>query len=166
MRKAHILRWFLAIMVPVCSVSCVSQSTQSATAPALAKAHGPPHYSIWLKMNPLWWLASSKPPVDYEPHSPIRRVDWFFRNPLHNFSFYVIGISDHFGEKDFHRYGMYPHDNFSPRPGLNVCMIHYHWLRLPFVAYWNPHMSFYFGWRLAGEFGMKLNFFRHPVSSL
>ena len=44
-------------------------------------------------------------------------------------------------------------------------MIHYHFLRLPYIAYWNPHLSFYAGWRLAGEFGLKLNFFHHPVSS-
>ena len=42
-------------------------------------------------------------------------------------------------------------------------MIHYHVLRLPYIAYWNPHLSFYAGWRLAGEFGLKLNVFHHPI---
>jgi hypothetical protein len=120
---------------------------------------------LYLKVNPLWWIATSKPPADYESHWPLRRIDWFFRNPLHNFSFYVIGISDHVDSPAFHRYGKYPNANFSPRPGWNICVIHYHWLRLPYVAYWNPHVSFYAGWRLAGEFGLKLNIFKHPVES-
>jgi hypothetical protein len=167
MGKLRILRLFSLALIIVFSTGCASQgATSMAQPPPSAKPKTSPHYSIWLKLNPAWWIATSKPPADYQPHYALRKIDWFFRNPLHNFTFYVIGISDHFNDKDFHRYGMYPHDDFSPRPGLNICMIHFHWLRLPFIAYWNPHMSFYFGWRRAGEFGMKLNFFRHPVSSL
>jgi hypothetical protein len=120
---------------------------------------------LYLKVNPLWWIATSKPPADYETHSPLRRIDWFFRNPLHNFTFYVIGISDHVDSPAFHRYGKYPNANFAPKPGWNICVIHYHWLRLPYVAYWNPRFSFYAGWRLAGEFGLKFNVFMRPVKS-
>jgi hypothetical protein len=149
----------LAIITAGCatSVNAAAPSTRR-----VAHVEKPPWY---LKINPLWWIATSKPPVDYEPGSAFRRIDWFFRNPLHNFSFYVIGISDHVDSPDFHRYGKFPHANFSPKPGWNLCVIHYHWLRLPYVAYWNPRFSFYAGWRLAGEFGLKMNFFRHPVES-
>ena len=44
-------------------------------------------------------------------------------------------------------------------------MIHYHFLRLPYIDSWNPRLRFYAGWRLAGEFGLKLNVFHHPVES-
>jgi hypothetical protein len=140
----------------------ISNGAPTPTTQKIAKVESPHWYQ---KVNPLWWIASGKPPGVYEPHSRMRRVDWFFRNPLHNFSFYVIGISDHVNSPAFRRYGRYPKDNFSPKPGWNVCEIHYHGLRLPYVAYWNRHVSFYAGWRLAGEFGLKLNFFGHPVES-
>jgi hypothetical protein len=151
----------VALAIIIFGGAAANGATASATQ-KLAHVETPP---VYLKFNPLWWFASGKPPAVYEPGSRMRRVDWFFRNPLHNFSFYVIGISDHLNSSAFHRYGKYPKDNFSPRPGWNVCVIHYHWLRLPYVAYWNPRVSFYAGWRLAGEFGLKLNVFKRPVDS-
>jgi hypothetical protein len=167
MHQSPIIRVTSTILIGLIFVGCASQNTPSRNSP-VASSGSKTTYSIpiSLKLNPLWWFATSKPPVDYKPNYALRRLDWFFRNPLHNFTFYVIGISDHFGERAYHRYGTHPNDNFSPTPGWNFCVIHYHWLRLPFIAYWNPHMSFYFGWRLAGEFGVKINFFRHPVKSL
>ena len=151
------------VALTVATIGCeISDGAPAPTTRKIAKVE-PPHW--YQKVNPLWWIASGEPPGVYEPHSRMRRIDWFFRNPLHNFSFYVIGVSDHVNSSAFHRYGKYPSDNFAPKPGWNVCVIHYHWLRLPYVAYWNPRVSFYAGWRLAGEFGLKLNFFKHPVES-
>lgn len=151
------------VALAITTIGCaISNGAPTATTRKVPRVESPHWYQ---KVNPLWWVASGEPPGVYEPGSRMRQVDWFFRNPLHNFSFYVIGISDHINSPAFGRYGKYPKDNFSPKPGWNVCDIHYHWLRLPYVAYWNPHVSFYAGWRLAGEFGLKLNFFRHPVDS-
>ena len=67
------------------------------------------------KLNPLWWFKNDDdphPPDWYLPNDSElkRRIWWMFRNPLHNFTFYVIGISD----VEFIRKGMYPSDVFNP----------------------------------------------------
>lgn len=53
------------------------------------------------KLNPLWWLGNADDPVPppdwYRPGRRFRKARRHLRNPLHNFTFYVIGIAD----KDF-----------------------------------------------------------------
>lgn len=81
------------------------------------------------------------------------RLTWWFRNPAHNWCFYVIGMAG----KAFVRTGTYPKDVFSPMSGWNVCVIHYRWLRLPFVSYQGRFVRWYIGWRDRGNFGIKFN---------
>lgn len=98
-------------------------------------------------------------PSWYMPEWPRwRRQLWwlFFRNPLHNLCFYVLGIAD----KEFTSAGKYPSDVFVPY-GWNWAVRRYKWLRLPFVSYQNRRgivKKFYVGWRERGNFGFKLTF--------
>jgi hypothetical protein len=91
---------------------------------------------VW---NPLrekkWWIA----------------MLWWVRNPFHNLTFYVLGITN----KPFVRYGRYPSDNFAPVSGWNWCVINYKWLWLPFISYVGWLGKFYVGWRERGNFGIK-----------
>lgn len=78
-------------------------------------------------------------------------VQWWFRNPLHNLFFYVIGVADK------------PRAFFSTRewgsPGWTFHYLRAGRLVLPFVSY-RGRIKFYAGWRPYGAFGLKLNFSR------
>ncbi|KAF0178267.1 MAG: hypothetical protein FD161_2014 [Limisphaerales bacterium] len=111
------------------------------------------------KWNPLWWLGNADDPVPpdwYRPGSRCRNALWQLRNPLHNFTFHVIGIAD----KCFTRTGKFPDAVFAPDGGWNWAVARYGWLRLPFVSYNGERWRFYLGWRERGNFGGKINFGR------
>jgi hypothetical protein len=112
------------------------------------------HYPKW---NPVWWFGnvdSPTPPKWYRPDEPCRTNLWYWRNSLHNFTHYVIGIKD----KPFVRVGTFPDRVFAPEHGWNWAVCKYKCLRLPFVSYNRGGFKFYCGWRERGNFGMKLNF--------
>lgn len=79
------------------------------------------------KLNPLWWFANDDdtvPPKEYHPEwSKFRRnFYWkYIRNPLHNFTFYVIGVADKVKEGKIKRLGKYPNTVFNPNGGWNFC---------------------------------------------
>ena len=79
-------------------------------------------------------------------------MKWCGRNPLHNFTFYVVGIAD----KDFKRAGKHPESVFNPHDGWNATVCKYRCLRLPFVSYKRGKFKFYCGWRERGNLGFKL----------
>jgi len=109
------------------------------------------------KWNPKFWFGNEDdplPPADYRPDDRRRVTKWYFRNPTHNFNFYVIGLAD----KTFRRSGRYPAQVFSPQQGWNWAICKYYWWRLPFVSYQKNSFRFYFGWRERGNFGIKLTF--------
>lgn len=109
------------------------------------------------KWNPSFWWGNADDPVPpdwYRPDDPERAQKWYFRNPLHNFDFYVIGIAD----KPFIRTGRFPSTVFNPNGGWNWAVCSYRWIRLPFVSYWHGDFKFYLGWRERGNFGLKLTF--------
>lgn len=142
----------------------------------------------WSKLNPIYWFKNSDdpiPPKDKWVNKPnwLRYLLWYFRNPLHNFNFYVIGLAD----KEFKRYGIAPKDVFNPNSRWNFCfIIHkcqdliflfllYSLLRstsingyilygillffvtfMPFISYHNNKIKFYVGWRERGNLGLKL----------
>jgi hypothetical protein len=117
--------------------------------------------SITKKINPVWWfgnLDEPTPPADYRPRASHRNLDWHVRNSLHNFTYFVVGISD----KPFRRAGRYPSRTMNPHDGWNVAVSKYRWLRLPFVSYKRGEFNFYFGWRTRGNFGIKFNFQAPP----
>ena len=115
-----------------------------------------PKIHFYQKLNPVWWLKNSddpKPPAWYRPEEKYRRLKWSFRNPLHNFDFYVIGVAD----KKFSRSGKFPALNSDPRGGWDFEAARYKFVWLPFISYHRPKFDFYFGWRNRGNFGIKIN---------
>ena len=110
------------------------------------------------KWNPSFWIGNYDEPLpsDFRPGDPHRMLRWRLRNPLHNFSFYIIGIAD----KEFTRAGRYPDTVFNPHDGWNWAVCKYGWLRLPFVSCQYGRFSTYFGWRERGNFGIKLRYHR------
>lgn len=109
------------------------------------------------KWNPVFWFGNEDdptPPEDYRPEDSNRRRKWYFRNPCHNFTFYVIGIAD----KEFDQTGCYPGEVFNPNGGWNLTVCRYRCCRLPFLSYRRGSFQFYCGWRERGNFGVKLRF--------
>ena len=111
-----------------------------------------------LKRSPKFWfhnLDDSIPPPDYRPNDKYRVRKWYFRNSMHNFNFYVIGLAD----KTFHRSARFPGEVFNPHNhGWNWAVCQYKWVRLPLLSYHRRHFQFYIGWRERGNFGAKLTF--------
>jgi hypothetical protein len=115
-----------------------------------------PKIHFYDKLNPVWWFKNCddpRPPAWYRPDDPHRKVWWSFRNPLHNFNFYVIGV----GDKTFYRSGRFPGQNANPHGGWDFEAARYKFIWLPFVAYHRTNFDFYFGWRNHGNFGIKIN---------
>ena len=110
-----------------------------------------------LKWSPKFWLGNQDdpaPPDDYRPGDRNRVHKWYFRNPTHNLTFYVIGL----GDKTFRRAGKYPDQVFNQRGGWNWAVCKYKWVRLPFISFRRKSFQFYLGWRERGDFGGKLAF--------
>ncbi len=127
-----------------------------------------PTVKWWDLINPIWWFGNDDdptPPEWYRPGEAFRETLWYFRNPLHNFTFYVIGARQHSNDDAFVRCGDYPADVFAPVQGWNFAVIKYKGLRLPFVSYWNKDFKFYLGWRERGNFGMKYNRVKDPAKN-
>ena len=109
------------------------------------------------KLNPVWWLQNADdpaPPDWYLPGEKHRVLKWSFRNPLHNFNFYVIGVAD----KPIVRSARWPEKNFNPNGGWEAAIVRRKLLLLPFVSYQRTHCIFYIGWRERGDFGAELKF--------
>ena len=108
------------------------------------------------KCNPLYWLLNDddkRAPGWYMPDSYgiVREIRWLIRNPLHNLTFYVLGIAD----KAFLIAGEYPWDVFNPNGGWKRHRVVYKKLRLPFISYIGK-IKLYIGWRERGNLGFKL----------
>jgi hypothetical protein len=115
------------------------------------------HIMPGTKWNPHFWLGNADepvPPADYRPDDKRRTQKWYFRNPTHNFNYYVIGIAD----KTFRRSGRCPHEVFNPHEGWNWAVCKYKFLRLPFASYQRGRFRFYLGWRERGNFGAEIKF--------
>lgn len=121
------------------------------------------HFSIWRKLNPVWWLGNADEPVPpdwYRPGKSFRKLTWHLRNPCHNFDCYVIGISD----KRFTVAGRFPSDTFNPNGGWNWTVCRYKCCRLPFLSYSRGRVRAYCGWRTGGAFGLELKLAAHVES--
>ena len=109
----------------------------------------------YLKINPYWWFMNDDVPTAPGWFFPkrgrvYRKLKWLLRNPLHNFTWYVIGLSGlEYGVR-----GKFPHLVF--RKGWNFSVIEYGLIQLPFVSYLG-RVKFYIGWRPdSGAFGFKI----------
>ena len=115
-----------------------------------------PKIHFYNKINPIWWfknLDNPVPPDWYRPNDKHRKFKWSFRNPLHNFHFYVAGVAD----KKFYRSGKFPEENANPHGGWDFEAARYKLIWLPFISYHREKFDFYFGWRNHGNFGIKVN---------
>ncbi len=133
------------------------EEAASASGASSAATNAPPAQRHFQKWNPVWWFGNvddPEPPEWYRPGSRGRRPLWQLRNPLHNFTFYVIGIAD----KPFTRSGKFPDSVFAPDGGWNRAVARYKCVRLPFISFSGNCCQFYFGWRERGNFGCKVNF--------
>jgi hypothetical protein len=120
-----------------------------------------PEIHFYNKLNPVWWLENADdpvPPMWYRPDDKHRKLKWRFRNPLHNFNFYVIGVAD----KKIVRSGRYPERNSNPHGGWDFELARRKIVLLPFISYERSWITFYFGWREHGAFGAELTFHREP----
>ncbi len=139
------------------------------------------------KLNPIWWFKNDDPvaPDWYEKTWPLRKRQFYWmylRNPLHNFTNYIIGIRD---IEDKTQLGIAPGEVFKTGGGLNLTWFFYIPDRLqsiilalllantlwygsiiwalifvvflfrPFIS-WQGKFKFYIGWREKGAFGFKL----------
>ena len=114
-----------------------------------------PKIHFYDKWNPVWWVENADEPVPpkwYLPDDKHRTMKWHFRNPFHNFDFYVIGVAD----RRFTRSGRYPERNANPHGGWDFEVSRRRLAVLPFVSYERPRVTFYFGWRESGAFGVEL----------
>jgi hypothetical protein len=155
--------------------ACLLLSVGCASAPPQASSPGPsgtkarwhsikvvpgtnaPVVHTWNKFNPIWWAQNaSEPdaPAWYCPDCSCREFRWWLRNPFSNFTSYVIGVAD----KETVRYGRYPEQTSNPKGGWNFAVTRRRIVYLPFIDYKRARFEFYFGWRKAGKFGVKLNF--------
>lgn len=122
------------------------------------KIHQPksPPIRITQRLNPIWWLGNMDDPVPpdwYRPGKADRQWQWQLRNPFHNFTFYVIGVSD----RPATRTGRFPTEVFPVGGGWNWAIHRYHFILLPFIAFEGARWRFYLGWRDTGNLGAKLN---------
>jgi len=124
--------------------------------------NAPPAGRRFQKWNPVWWFGNVDDPVPpdwYRPGSRWRNALWQLRNPLHNFTFHVIGVAD----RPFTRTGRFPQHVFAPQGGWNWTVTRLGWARLPFLSFNGERCRFYLGWRERGNFGAKINVGRLPA---
>ncbi|MCL2656138.1 MAG: hypothetical protein FWD62_01750 [Betaproteobacteria bacterium] len=84
----------------------------------------------------------------------IRHILWWFRNPIHNLTFYVIGCAD----KDTISTGKDPTTPFVLPRGWNWAVTRTvgGWFPRPFVSHAGRWLRWYAGWRPpGGAFGFK-----------
>lgn len=117
------------------------------------------------KINPLWWFGNRDDPVTPDWHMPgwpywWRQFVWLFvRNPLHNFTAYVIGVQDR--EYTFHasKPNTINH-TFSDGGGwlFGYCAVD--WVRLPFTSYRGQQIEGYLGWHPSGKLALAIRTYK------
>jgi len=120
-----------------------------------------PEIHCYDKFNPIWWLENADEPVaptDYLPDDRHRNLKWRFRNPFHNFCFYVIGVAD----KEIVRSGHHPEKDFNPQGGWDFEVTRRRLVLLPYISYEGSRSRFYLGWRQHGAFGAEWRFHHAP----
>ncbi|NEW96662.1 hypothetical protein [Rhodopseudomonas sp. BR0G17] len=128
-------------------------------------------YPLTAKINPMWWFQNDlepQPPEWFKPGAAAwwRALAWAIRNPLSNFTAYVVGVKD----RDYEIAGTDPLDAGTladvGRTGWKWSVIRLGPLRLPFVGYAGPRVLFYAGWAWEGNLGAKFNLRRSSVQAV
>jgi hypothetical protein len=83
-------------------------------------------------------------------------IKWWFRNPAHNLTFYVLGVAD----KERLVCGPHGDDHQLEGGGFvwSFTMVMGSKIKLPYINYTKGRIKAYAGWRPSGAFGFKLNF--------
>ena len=128
----------------------------------------------WKKINPIWWFLNNDEPLpktglaSYYPGRPywLAVISWYIRNPLVNFSDYVVGVCD----RNYVIYGSAPVMTVIlsdiGKTGWHWSVIKLGILRLPFVSYAGKRIAFYAGWQPAGCLAFKFNILNSPVQAV
>jgi len=114
------------------------------------------------KVNPSWWIANSDEPLPWwwKPEAPLdeRTRTWALRNPFHNFTSYIIGVSD----RHTHRIGINAHSIWNDRGPFNATVTRAGPLiYLPMISNRGSLLEWYIGWRVSGSFGIALRLAQH-----
>jgi hypothetical protein len=130
-------------------------------APRTPEDEGKPVSGI-AKLDPTWWLENSDDPLPWwwKPDAPLdeRRRSWKLRNPFHNFTNYVIGVSD----RHTHRMGINARSIWNDQGSFNAAVTQAGpFLYLPMISNRGPFFEWYIGWRELGNFGAALRLAQH-----
>jgi hypothetical protein len=113
------------------------------------------------KLNLLWWCGNDwdkSPPAWSMPGCEewLRRLNWWFRNPFHNFGRYVLGVGDqNYIVRITRRDDQFPNGDLK---GWEIGEISLSKGRtLPWYSYGSEKFVFYWGWQPTGFGGLKLN---------
>jgi hypothetical protein len=114
------------------------------------------------KLNPKWWFENSDEPLPWwwKPEEPLdeRRRTWLRRNPFHNFTHYVIGVTD----RHTHRFGMNAQSIWNDKGSFNAAVTRAGpLLYLPMISNRGRFLEWYMGWRESGNFGASLRIAQH-----
>jgi hypothetical protein len=123
----------------------ITKTTKSGAQIATQTITGRTQIPLATKLNPIWWFGNQDDPTSS-----------FWRNPLHNFTNYVVGVADQ--NYKVTGGGVAPLAN-SPsdagKNGWNWSKIHVG-AGLPYVSYSSGNFNFYAGWQPSGKLGLKL----------
>ncbi|MBC8870686.1 MAG: hypothetical protein H8E44_14785 [Planctomycetes bacterium] len=114
------------------------------------------------KVNPKWWIENADEPLPWwwKPEAPLdeRTRTWALRNPFHNFTSYIIGVSD----RHTHRIGINAHSIWNDEGPFNATVTRAGPLiYLPMISNRGPLLEWYIGWRTSGSFGIALRLAQH-----
>lgn len=115
------------------------------------------------KIQPWWWLYNSdepSPPAWYKPELPQwqRVLRWYIRNPMMNFTNYVIGFSD----RNYWVWGQVPVDitdwNDIGMHGFKFSILKLKsFLWFPYISYSGQSVLWHVGWQPGGNLVFKFN---------
>ena len=126
---------------------------------------------LLLKLNIVWWFMNDEEQKVSDPSAAWYRPEWpdwrrwlywnVFRNPLQNFSAFVVGVQD----KNYTVYGKAPALTVQ-RSDLDTSEYGFQWailrggdLTVPraFISYSGSRFVWYAGWQPSGFFRLKFN---------
>ncbi len=101
--------------------------------------------SFLKKLNPIFWFGNLDDPAPPEWFSG-SRLAWFWRNPMHNLCFYVLGFCQYRSTS----YGKHPETVFADQGWNWAITFIWNWLPLPFISYRGTNWRWYVGWKCPG----------------
>jgi hypothetical protein len=113
------------------------------------------------KLNLLWWCRNDwdkSPPAWSMPgyREWLRKLNWWFRNPFHNFGRYVLGVGDqNYVVRITRRDDQYLNGELKGWEIGEILLSKGR--KLPWYSYGSEKFVLYWGWQPTGFGGLKLN---------